>query len=164
MPAETATIKLTATISLSEVAKTKEFTITLKVVNGEEPEPVTESLTITAKTGVLNGKSISWTGTNFTVTNNQDKSTTAIRTSDTDHFRAYAKSQLVFSAKNDKKITKIVVTCTSGSYATALKNSVGSAATVSGSVVTITLDGSASEYKYTMGAQTRFKKVELTCQ
>ena len=131
---------------------------------GHAAEPVTESMTIAANKGTVSGKSISWTGTNFTLTNNQAKSTSAIRTSDSDHFRAYAHSELVVSAAEGKTITKIVVTCTGSSYATALVNSIGANATANGSVVTITVDNLAEFKVADVTAQVRINKIEVTVQ
>lgn len=123
---------------------------------------VTESLNIYGTNGTLSSdsSSISWTGTNFTVTN--VKGSTAIRTSDSAHYRAYAGSTLKFTAGSGKTFTKIVITCTSSDYASVLKTSLGDSATVSGSVVTWT--GSAAEVSGTMTAQTRLNKVEATLQ
>ena len=53
----------------------------------------TVTLQVFGTTGTLNGKSISWTNDIVTFTNNQGSSTTAIRTSDSDHYRVYAKIQ-----------------------------------------------------------------------
>ena len=130
------------------------------VVEPEEPAAeATVSATITANTGALNGKSISWAiDEKVTLTNNQDQSTSAIRTSDTDHFRAYAKSQLVISV-NGGKLVKVVITCTSSSYATVMATSSGG--TASGSVVTIECSD-VSEIAFNMTAQSRFNKIEVT--
>ena len=119
-------------------------------------------MNIYANKGTLSGKSISWTQNGFTVTNNQAKSTNAIRTSDSDHFRLYANSELIFTSSS-KKFNKVVVTCTSGSYATALKTSASNAgltATVSGFVVTISTSNPTTEMPtITMSAQSRINKV-----
>ena len=132
----------------------------------EVGESVTETLEIKATAGVLasDSGSISWTGTNFTCTN--IKGSSAIRTTDSDHFRVYANSSLKFTGLNEKKFTKLVVTCTSSSYATVLKNgtwSSGVSVSVSGSDVTIT-STDLSEISVTVSAQTRINKVEATLQ
>lgn len=131
---------------------------------GEEPETpttVTESLNVYGTNGTKSSdsSSISWTGTNFTVTN--IKGSTAIRTSDSDHYRVYANSTLKFTASNGKTFTKIVITCLSG-YADELQSALGSSATISGNVVTWT--GSATEVSGKPTAQTRISKVEATLQ
>ena len=124
---------------------------------------VTETLSIAATTGVMNGTtSISWDSTNFTVVNEKGSSTTAIRTSDSDHYRVYANSTLKFVAKNNKKISKLVITVPESKYAEPLKNTLGSGATFSGTTVTWT--GSAAEISGKVTAQTRISKVVATLQ
>lgn len=130
----------------------------------EVGESVTETLEIIATTGVLasDSGSISWTGTKFTCTN--IKGSTAIRTSDSDHYRVYANSTLKFTAL-EKTISKVVVTCTSSSYATALSTSAtnaGLTATVSDKVVTITSASALTEMSMTASAQIRISKVVAT--
>lgn len=123
---------------------------------------VTVTMSIFANEGTVSGQSISWTQDGFKVTNNQAGSSTAIRTSDSDHFRLYAKSELTFTSSN-KTFEKVVVTCTGSSYATALKTSAESAgltATVSGSVVTISTSSPTTAMPtITMSAQSRINKV-----
>ena len=61
-------------------------------------------------------------------------------------------------------MTKIVITATSGSYATVLKDSIsatGYDVTVSGSVVTITLN-SVDSITFTASAQARINKIVVT--
>lgn len=127
---------------------------------------ITESLSIIATEGVLasDNNSISWTGTNFICTN--VKGTTAIRTSDTDHYRVYQNSTFKLTTI-EKKFTKVVITCTSASYATTLKTSAANSnytASVSGSVVTITCATPVDEISVKASAQFRINKVEATLQ
>jgi len=80
--------------------------------------------------------------------------------------RLYAKSS--FSVEAPGNITKIVVTCASSSYATALKNSVGAEATASGSTVTITPTSSSATYAVaSLTAQVQMSSItvsyESTC-
>ena len=158
----------TVTLSYEGITETKNVTVKQAAGNtggGESAQPVTESLNIYANKGTMNGTaSISWEGTNFTVTNEKGSSTTAIRTSDSDHYRIYVGSILKFTAKNNKKITKLVITCTSaGNYATYVKNALGDNATISGATVTWT--GSATEViSNKIGTQTRINKVEATLE
>ncbi|MBE6228438.1 MAG: hypothetical protein E7120_06145 [Bacteroidales bacterium] len=163
----------TYTVSVKAVAEgyrsatgTADAVIVPSAEDDEVGESVTETLKIIATTGVLasDSGSISWTGTNFTCTN--IKGSTAIRTTDSDHFRVYANSSLKFTGLNEKKFTKLVVTCTSSSYATVLQNgtwSSGVSVSVSGSVVTIT-STDLSEISVTVSAQTRINNVEATLQ
>lgn len=125
--------------------------------------PVDETLSIIANKGTMSGtSSISWSGTYFICTN--EKGSTAIRTSDSDHYRVYAKSTLRFTAKNSKKFSKVVITCTSSDYANVFSSSTitGGTVSVSGSVVTITAAGSVSEISIIASAQTRINKVVAT--
>ena len=127
-------------------------------------EPVSETMQIFANTGVVNDKTITWTGTYFACINEQGDSTNAIRTSDSDHFRAYQGSVLKFTALGDKVLKEIIVSCTSSDYATNLVNSAVSAgysATASTTTATITVD-SLSEVSISMTKQSRINKVEVT--
>ncbi len=129
---------------------------------GDGSTPVTETVNVYANKGSLANKVITWDFENFTITNAQGSNSNAIRTSDTDHFRAYQGNILTFTAKNGKKFTKIVITCTSGTYAAAMKETLGDAAAVSGSTVTWT--GSATTVSGTLTAQSRFNKVVATLE
>ena len=124
-----------------------------------------EKIAVIANTGVLSEdkKSISWTGTNFVVTNNQAKSTSPIRTQDSDHHRVYKSSELVVSSAGEKKISKMVITCTNSEYAKALIGSLGTGVTAKqdGAVVTITLSEAADSITITAGAQFRINSVEV---
>ena len=140
--------------------KTKEVTVKQKAAGAAEPILETAEVAGTTGTKSSNGNSISWDSENFTITN--VKGSTAIRTSDSDHYRAYAGSTLTFTAKNGKKFTKIVITCTGSSYATEMQKALGDAATASGSTVTWT--GSATTVSGTLTAQSRFNKVVATLE
>lgn len=131
-------------------------------------DPVEEGLQIAASKGTLSSdkKSITWTGTTFTVTGKQG-SGNAIRVSDNDHFRVYKGSELEITAAEGKKITKVVVTCTSADYANVLKGSLkttGVTATVNGKIVTIIVDagGTVDALMFTATAQTRISNVQVT--
>ena len=151
------------TITLTNSTTGQELTIEVtQATSYVNQEAVTVTMNIYANKGTVSGKSISWTQDGFTVTNNQASSSTAIRTSDSDHFRIYAKSELNFTS-SDKTFDKVVVTCTSNSYATVLQtsaNNAGLTATVSGAVVTIsTSNPTNSMATITATAQTRINKV-----
>lgn len=161
--ANTGTTDRDAKVTIAyEGANSKEVTVLQSAPAAEGSEEVTETMNIYANTGSLSNKVITWTGTNFTFSNAQGSSSTAIRTSDSDHFRIYANSTITFTAKNSKKFKKIVITCTGSSYATALKNTLGDAATASGSTVTWT--GSAETVTKTATAQIRINKIVATLQ
>ncbi len=131
-------------------------------------DPVEEGLPIAASKGTLSSdkKSITWAGTTFTVTGKQG-SGNPIRVSDNDHFRVYKGSELEITAAEGKKITKVVVTCTSADYANVLKGSLkttGVTATVNGKIVTIVVDagGTVDALMFTATAQTRISNVQVT--
>ena len=129
-----------------------------------EPAEQTGTAEVKGTTGTKSSdsSSISWTSGDITVTNK--KGSTAIRTSDSDHYRVYSGSTVTISV-NGGKIKTVVITCTSGSYATVMQTSAknaGYTATVSGSVVTITLAEGVESITFTASAQTRLNKVEVT--
>ena len=75
--------------------------------------------------------------------------------------RFYASSTITVEAPGN--ITKIVFDCNTSSYATALKNSIGTLATTSSDKVTITLDGSSSSFVITkLTAQVRMDSLTVT--
>lgn len=151
------------TITLVNSTTGQELTIDVtQATSYVSQKAVTVTMNIYANKGTTGTKSISWTQEGFTVTNKQASSTSAIRTSDSDHFRLYAKSELIFTSSS-KTFEKVVVTCTSSSYATALQTSAknaGLTATVSGSVVTISTSSPTTAMPtITMSAQSRINKV-----
>ena len=122
----------------------------------------TETLSIIANQGTLDGTTITWSGDVVTFTNNKGSSSNNIRTSDTDHYRVYAKSISNISTNNGEIITKVVITCTSTSYATLCATEFGG--TASGSTVTITPTASVTsiESTPTVTSQWRLNKIEVT--
>ncbi len=140
-------------------------TITVETKAEGEVVAESETLAVPSTKGTLSGKTITWTATSFTVTGRQASSKTAIRTKDSDHYRVYQDSELEIAGNNGKKITKVIVTCSSDAYATVLQGSLtttGATATVSGSVVTVTVDeGSLDSISFTATAQTRITQVEV---
>lgn len=160
--ANTGTTEREAKVVIAYASVSKEVTVKQLAPAAEGAEEVTETMNVYANKGSLSNKVITWTGTNFTFSNAQGSSSTAIRTSDSDHFRIYQNSTVTFTAKNGKKFKKIVITCTSSSYATVLKNTLGASASVSGSTVTWT--GSAETVTAKATAQTRINKIVATLQ
>ena len=78
----------------------------------------------------------------------------------TNPIRCYAGSSITIEAPGN--INKLVFVCNSSSYATALKNSITSGATVSGSNVTITTSGSTSYTIAKLSAQVRINSLTVT--
>ena len=109
-------------------------------------EPVTATLTFdnTAKRTTFTSAQQVWQENGVTVTNDKASSTNAVA----DYAkpaRFYQGSKLTVAVEGP--ITSIVFDCNSSSYATALKNSIGTAATVSSDKVTVELDGSANSFE-----------------
>ena len=75
--------------------------------------------------------------------------------------RFYAGTQLIIEAPGN--ITKIVFDCNSSSYATAMKNSIGSSATASSDKVTVNLSGNSTTYTVAkLTAQVRMDSISVT--
>ncbi len=157
------TIVLKVSVTVNETTVTKEYTINVEA-KPVVADPVTKTLNTYGTNGTLasDSNSISWANGNVTVVNT--KGSTAIRTSDSDHFRAYANSGIKISC-NGSKIKTVVITATSSSYAEVIKTaftSAGHTVSVSGSTVTITVNGDVNEISATVSAQTRFKSIAVT--
>ncbi|MBR7116406.1 MAG: hypothetical protein IKC87_01700 [Clostridia bacterium] len=129
-----------------------------------------ETTAITATTGALasDALTIAWESDNFTFVGAKASSSTAIRTSDSDHYRVYVGSTFTISSKNGQGITKIVINSTGTSYATPWETACttpGVTVTVSGTVVTVTVDsGTVTEVSFTCAKQMRLKDVTVTYQ
>ena len=157
-------------VAQTEVPATGEHTFvdgTCSVCNYVKPSSVTTTVNTYATEGTMSGTtSISWTSGDVTVTNNKANSSTAIRTSDSDHYRTYVGSQVVVSTNSGQKITKIVITCSSSSYVANLVSDInavdGCTATVSGSVVTVVVEGDLTEVAFSITKQARITKVAVT--
>lgn len=133
--------------------------------SGEVEKPTTtpdpESLAIKAPEGVLasDSSSISWSGTWFTMTNY--KGSTAIRTSDSDHYRVYVGSTLTFESTCGYNFKTIVITATTSSYANLTGAEItGATASVSGTTITLTC--TAETVSIVWGKQARIKQVDVT--
>ena len=127
-----------------------------------------ETIAIAANAGTLasDSLSISWASTNFNVVGEKGGSTSAIRTSDSDHFRIYKSSNLKISANATQGIVKVVITCTSADYATACANSLttaGATAVADGKTVTVTVtEGTLAEIAFTASAQFRVSEIVVS--
>ena len=129
---------------------------------------IEETIAIAANAGTLAGDSlsISWASTNFNVVGEKGSSSTAIRTSDSDHFRIYVGSNLRISANATQGIVKVVITCTSETYATACASALtttGATAVANGSTVTVTVtEGTLAEIAFTATAQFRINEIVVS--
>jgi hypothetical protein len=91
------------------------------------------------------------------------------KASSTNNVADYAKPARFYQGSKitvavDGEISEIVFDCNSSSYATALKNSIGTTATatVSSDKVTVTLDGASEFVVAKLTAQTRIDAVTVT--
>ena len=101
-----------------------------------------------------------WKNGDVTFTNDKGASTSDV-VGNTNPVRLYASSSITITAPGN--IKKIVATANSSGYATALKNSITSGATVSGSVVTIIPSTSSTTYKIAkLSAQVRLSSIAIT--
>lgn len=128
-------------------------------VGGEAEE---KSELINLSNGVFtdgDNPTITWSGTSCSFVQTQGSSTSKVANYTTEP-RWYKSHVVSFEAKAGYKITKVVVTCKTNAYATALKGSTyfpnTTSATVSEKVVTITTNGN---FEITMGAQSRISSV-----
>lgn len=118
--------------------------------------------TIDLTKGTFVSQQIVWEGTSCSITQTQGSSTSKVNSSYVSAPRWYASHVISFAAKTGYVLESVVVTATTNSYATALKNSTyssGSSASVSGSVVTITTSG---DFTIKMGAQSRISSIVVT--
>ena len=126
-----------------------------------------ETITVTGSTGTLasDSLSISWDGTNYQVVNYKDNSSTAIRYSDSAHFRIYVGNEFYVQGKDGALMSKVVINCVSSYLINNTSNTVSDGWTVSanGNAITYTATGgSASELHISIGKQSRVTSVVIT--
>ena len=133
---------------------------------GGTTDPVTATLTFdnTSKRTEYTTSIQVWKENGITLTNNKTNSSSNVADY-ANPARFYKDSEIVVSAPG--KITKIVFDCSSSSYATALKNSIGTVnggnVSVSGSSVTVTLDGTSESFTLTLSSgQVRMTSITVT--
>ena len=101
-----------------------------------------------------------WQNSGVTFTNEKSESTNNV-VNNTNPVRCYANSKITVEAPGN--ITKLVFDCNSGSYATALKNSVGNEASASNDIVTVTPTSASNTYVIAkLTAQVRIDKLTVT--
>ena len=133
----------------------------------EGSQPLVESIDIAANQGTLAGDSlsISWQTDSFNIVGFKANSSTAIRTSDSNHFRIYQGSEFNIVGKENQQIIQIIFTITESKYVTPCLNSLSSigTATNAGNVITfIPNGGSTQELLITATAQFRISNIEIT--
>lgn len=126
-----------------------------------EKVEITSTLTFDdkAKRTAFSSASQTWEENGITFVNDKSQSTSAVA----DYAkpaRCYASSKITVSTEGE--ISEIVFDCNSTSYATALKNSIGSSATVSSDKVTVVLSGQESFVINKLTAQVRLDAVTVT--
>ena len=156
---ETQTGALSLAISYSGFTVVKNVTLTQKVAVAGE---VTATITfddISKRTSKTSTQAV-WEEEGITVVNDKSSSTTAIA----DYVkpaRFYQNSKLTIEV--DGMISSIVFDCNNASYATAMKNSIDSAATVASDKVTVILDSPAASYVVAkLSAQVRMDAITVT--
>ena len=125
----------------------------------------TETIKVTGTTGVLNGTaSISWDGTNYEVVNYKDNSSTAIRTSDSAHFRIYVGNEFYVRGKDGALMSQVVIKSVSSYLINNTSNVVDAGWTVSanGTTITYTADAPSAELHISIGKQSRISEVIIT--
>ena len=138
------------------------FAVMLAVFSVQAEEATLSFADKAQRTGILKSKQV-WEQNGITFTNNKASSTNAVA----DYVkpvRLYANSNIVVECTLGN-ITKIVFDCNSGSYATALKNSISTSVTtsVSSDKVTVTLDGSSNSFTIaSLTAQVRLDALTVT--
>ena len=100
-----------------------------------------------------------WKNGDVTFTNDKASSSSNVANY-SNPVRLYANSSITISAPGS--ISMIVFTCSSSSYATALKNSIGASATASGSTVTVNNLSGTTFTVAKITAQVRMTKLEVT--
>lgn len=130
----------------------KTLTVTVnELVVPDEPEGETATGTIdfrsTAQRTSFSTTAQVWSNAGITLTNSKDSSATNVADY-SNPARFYKSSSITISAPSN--ITKLYFECDGAEYATALKNSIGSAASVSGSNVTVVLDGTSDTFTATL--------------
>ena len=134
---------------------------TVEVTTEAEPVPVTATLTFDnkAKRTTFTSSQQVWEENGITLTNDKASSTNAVA----DYAkpaRFYQGSKITVSAPGE--IATIVFDCNSSTYATALKNSIGSTATVSSDKVTVEVSGNESFVVAKLTAQVRMDAITVT--
>ena len=128
----------------------------------EPAEPATATLSFANKaqrTEYSTSKQV-WTQNGITLTNNKGSGSNVGDYANPARF--YANTEIILEAQGN--ITKIEFVCSSTTYATALKNSIGNSATASGSTVTVTLDGTSNTFiiESLSGGQVRMNSLVVT--
>ena len=112
---------------------------------------------ITFSSGSFSNDVITWSSSGLlTVVQTKNTGSTAPNSSYVSNPRWYTGNKVTFTPGSGKTITKMIITATSNSYATALANSTWSTGTASASNAVVTWTGSSSEpFNVVLGGQSR---------
>ena len=149
------------TVTITYDGETTTGEITVKAAGSAEEK--SEEIVLANGTYSVTGTNgiITWSGTSCSFVQTKENSSSNVSSSYVSAPRWYASHKVTFTANTGYTITKVVVVCTSTSYASALQSSTystGASASVSGSTVTITTSG---DFSVTMGAQSRISSVTV---
>ncbi len=137
------------------------FCCLMAVFAVQAQETATLSFASTAQRTSFSTTQQVWEQNGITLTNNKASSSTPVA----DYAkpaRFYAKSEIIVECALGN-ITKIEFDCNNSSYATALKNSIGSTAAASSDKVTVTLDGTSNSFTISsLSAQVRMDALTVT--
>ncbi len=134
------------------------FAVLFAFAGVQAQETATLSFASTAQRKSQTASQQVWEQNGITFTNNKASSTTNVANY-SNPVRLYANSEVIVEHANT--MTKIVFVCSGSSYATALKNSIGDAATASGSNVTVE-PNSTSFTIAKLTAQVRVNSITVT--
>lgn len=154
-------IEGTITVTCGSLSQVITVSQAKMVAEGGEQQEVTATLTFdnTSKRTSFSGTEQIWEENGITFSNKKASSTNAVA----DYVkpaRLYQGSSIEVSVEG--AIQTIVFDCNSTSYATALKNSIGDAATASSDKVTVKLDGENSFSVAKLTAQVRMDALTVT--
>lgn len=154
-------IEGTITVTCGSLSQVITVSQAKMVAEGGEQQEVTATLTFdnTSKRTSFSGTEQIWEENGITFSNKKASSTNAVAD--------YAKPARLYQGSSievsvEGAIQTIVFDCNSSSYATALKNSIGDAATASSDKVTVKLDGENSFSVAKLTAQVRMDAITVT--
>ena len=126
------------------------------------PRTVTLSFNNTSRRTVTTNQKHIWTQNNIEFTIEKNPSGTNISTN-YNPIRIYTGQRITVSVPDGGVSTKIVFTCYNSDYASTLQSTIGNSATRSGSKVTVTLDGTSSEYIISsLSGEVRLSSISVT--
>lgn len=159
-PANTTSNSVEGVVTVTCGALTQNVAVSQVVAGSKESVEATLSFSDKAKRTVYTTSQQVWVDNGITFTNDKAASTNNVADY-ANPVRLYQNSKITVEAPGE--ISLIVFDCNSTSYATALKNSIGDAATVSSDKVTVALDGTSKTFVVAkLTAQTRLDSIAVT--